>query len=203
MKQLIRIRQSSFMRTARYFFLIIIAALLAGLAGGVLPVYGAETVRIGVLAFRPKQQTLTQWQPLANLLKQAIPERDFVVETLTYPELEAAVANRQLDFVLTNPGHYVVLAKRNGLSAPLATLAVEQNGQRSTVFGGVIFSRAEQANIDTLSDIKGKTIAKSGSASLGGYDMQAYELSRAGVHLPQDVQLINTGMPHDLSLIHI
>jgi diguanylate cyclase (GGDEF)-like protein/PAS domain S-box-containing protein len=173
---------------------------LLGLIGGALltpPALAGEPVRIGVLAVRPKPQTLAQWQPLTAALKQAIPERDFVVEALDYPELEAAVTKRQLDFVLTNPGHYVKLTNRNGLSAPLATLLIDESGQRTAEFGGVIFSRADLASVNTLSDLKGKTIAVVGKDSLGGYQMQAYELKQAGVSLPEDDYLAVTGMPHD------
>ena len=170
---------------------------LASLALPLIPAYAAEPVRIGVLAFRPKPQTLTQWQPLASALKAAIPERDFVVEALTFSELDLAVASRQLDFVLTNPGHYVMSSRRHGLTAPLATLAVDESGQRTIVFGGVIFSRATQANINTLTDIKGKTIAATSTESLGGYQLEAYELKHAGLTLPQDGKLLVTGMPHD------
>lgn len=162
-----------------------------------LPAYAAEPVRIGILAFRPKAQMLAQWLPLTVVLKKAMPERDFVVEVLTFPELDAAVAGRQLDFVLTNPGHYMLLNRRSGLSAPLATLAANDQGRPAPAFGGVMFSRAEQTAIDTLSDIKGKTIAVTSIDSLGGYQMEAYELKQAGIHLPQDATLIVTGMPHD------
>jgi len=172
-------------------------ACLFGIALPLTPAYGGEPVRIGVLAYRPKLQTLAQWQPLAAALKQAMPERDFVVEAFTFPELDTAVAGQQLDFVLTNPGHYVLLSKRSGLSAPLATVAVNDNGRPTAVFGGVIFSRAGQANINTLSDIKGKTIAATSTDSFGGYQMEAYELKQAGVRLPQDAKLVVTGMPHD------
>jgi two-component system sensor histidine kinase/response regulator len=173
--------------------------LICLVSATLLPIvaYSAETIRIGVLAFRPKMQTLEQWQPLAAALKQAIPERDFVVEALTFSELERAVASHQLDFVLTNPGHYVQLSKRRGLSAPLATLVANENGQPTTVFGGVIFCRTDQANINKLSDIKGKTIAITSKDSLGGYQMEAYELHRVGINLPQDVKLITTDMPQD------
>lgn len=162
--------------------------------------YAAEPVKIGVLAFRPKPQTMKQWRPLAIALKKALPEYDFVVEALTYPELNQAVATRQLDFVLTNSGHYVMLARRNGLSSPLATLALNENNQAVTVFGGVIFCRAGQANINTLLDIKGKSVAAIDPESLGGYQMQAYELSRAGLRLPRDIKLLTTGTPHDTAV---
>jgi diguanylate cyclase (GGDEF)-like protein/PAS domain S-box-containing protein len=160
-------------------------------------VSAAEPVRIGVLAFRPKPQTLVQWKPLGIALKQAMPSREFVIEALTFPELEAAVVNRQVDFVLTNPGHYVLLTKRIGLLAPLATLATNDNGKSSTEFGGVIFTREGQANIHKLSDIRGKSVAVTSTESFGGYQMQAFELSRIGIRLPQDAKLIATGMPHD------
>ncbi|MGZ8222980.1 MAG: EAL domain-containing protein [Methylobacter sp.] len=176
---------------------VILLTGLTGLALPLLPAYGAEPVRIGVLAFRSKEQTLAQWQPLAVVLKQAMPERDFLVEALSFSELNIAVASRQLDFVLTNPGHYVLLNRRSGLSAPLATLAIDDGGQPVTVFGGVIFSRAEQSGINTLSDIKGKTIAVTSTDSSGGYQMEAYELKQAGIRLPEDAKLIITGMPHD------
>ncbi|HIJ90980.1 MAG: PhnD/SsuA/transferrin family substrate-binding protein [Desulfobulbaceae bacterium] len=172
--------------------LMLLACLLAPIQA-----QGAEPVKIGVLSFRPKPQTLAKWNPLAVALKEAMPERDFVVQALTYPELNQAVAARQLDFVLTNSGHYVVLKKRSGLSSPLATLAVNENGLSATVFGGAIFSRAGQAKINTLGDIKGKTVSAVNVESLGGYQMQAYELSRAGISLERDVNLVTTGMPHD------
>jgi PAS domain S-box-containing protein len=174
--------------------------LLICLIGTILPIttaYAAETVKIGILAYRPKPQTLAQWQPLAAVLKQAMPERDFAVEALTFSELEKAVIGRQLDFVLTNPGHYVLLTKHKELSGPLATLAVSDNGWPTTVFGGVIFSRAEQANIGSLHDINGKTIAVTGTDSMGGYQMEAYELKQAGMSLPEDAKLLVTGMPQD------
>lgn len=180
-----------------YLFIHIILLLLGSAVLPLHEAYGAEPVKIGVLAFRPKPQTLAQWQPLAVALKHALPEYDFVVDAFTFPELEAAVSARQVDFVLTNPGHYVFLTKRIGLSAPLATLAADQNGQSFSVFGGVMIVRAGQSNINTLQDIKGKIVAAVSTDSFGGYQMQAYELSRVGIRLSQYARLITTGMPHD------
>lgn len=156
-----------------------------------------EPVRIGVLAYRAKTPTLAQWQPLAQVLHQSIPDQTFVIEAMNLPEMDRAVASRQLDFVLTNSGHYVLLTRRAGLSAPLATLAVDEGGVNTTVFGGVIFSRADATKINTLADIRRNRVAVVNTESLAGYQMQAYELSRAGINMPQDVKLVTTGLPQD------
>lgn len=174
--------------------------LLASLASIILTsslVYSAETVKIGVLAYRSKAQTQAQWQPLVKALKQAIPEYDFEVQALTLPELDAAVLSRQLDFVLTNPAHYIRLNHSGGLSAPLATLASDESGRRTSVYGGVIFSLATQSHINTLSDIKSKTVAAVSADSLGGYQIQVYALKQVGINLLQDDNLLVTGSPHD------
>lgn len=171
--------------------------VLVVLEFGVIFSVMAEPVKIGVLAFRPKPQTLAQWQPLERVLKRAIPQHDFVVEALTFPELNAAVANKKLDFILTNSGHYVLLAYRNGLSSPLATLSVLEQGRPVNVFGGVIFTRADASELNSLKSLRGKKIATTSIESLGGYQMQALELKQAGLLLPKAAKLILTGMPHD------
>ena len=169
--------------------LMLIACLLSA-AQSPIPAYGAEPIKLGVLAFPSKAQALAQWQSLAVILKQAMPERDVVVVAFSHSELNQAVASRQLDFVLTDAGHYLLLRNRNGLSSPLATLASNGIGRSLTVYGGVIFRRVGQADINMLSDINGKTVAAFAVESLGAYQMQAYELSRVGIRLPQDVKLI-------------
>jgi diguanylate cyclase (GGDEF)-like protein/PAS domain S-box-containing protein len=179
-----------------FFRILILLTCITSVTLTPLQAYSAEPVIIGVLAFRPKTQTLAQWQPLVAVLKQAIPAHDFEIKVFTFPELEKAVASKQLDFVLTNPAHYVLLNKRSGLSAPLATLATIENGLPVMKYGGVIFTRAERQDVNTLSDIRNKTIAVVNTDSFGGYQMQAYELSQIGINLHGDKTII-TGMPHD------
>ncbi|HEX5670395.1 MAG TPA: EAL domain-containing protein [Sulfuricurvum sp.] len=156
-----------------------------------------KPIIIGVLSFRPKPQTLAQWKPLGTVLNQAIPEHEFTVEALTYSDLEAAVAQHRVDFVLTNPVNYILLQKHEGLSAPLATLAVKESGHTEKEFGGVIFARADQKNINSLEEIKGKTIAVTNKESMGGYQMQIYEFDQAGIRLGKETKFDITGMPHD------
>ncbi|MDD2661776.1 MAG: PhnD/SsuA/transferrin family substrate-binding protein, partial [Methylococcales bacterium] len=78
-------------------------------------------VRIGVLSFQSPADTLAQWVPTAQALQRAMPQTRFDVVPLSYEALDAAVAARQLDFVLTNPEHYVVLRNQHMLR-PMATI---------------------------------------------------------------------------------
>ncbi|MDO8990786.1 MAG: diguanylate cyclase [Sideroxyarcus sp.] len=157
----------------------------------------AQTVHIGILAFRPKPEMLKQWLPLGKALKLAVPQHDFKISVYNYPELELEVAEKRLDFVLTNPAHFVLLSRRLGVAAPLATLIVEDNGAALSSFGGVIFTLAERNDLQELTDLKGKRVVTPDLGSFGGYQTQAYELAMAGVKLPRDVAVQVVGMPHD------
>lgn len=159
--------------------------------------FASEPVRIGVLAFRPQSQVVQQWQPLALYLNRAVPEHEFQIAALSYVEMDEAVASRQLDFVLTNPGHYVQLARLSGLSSPLVTLARDIDDQPLSVFAGVIFTRAGAADINTLQDLRGRRIAATSNASLGGFQMQVGELLWEDLKMPARRHLLFTGMPHD------
>ncbi|MDD5365663.1 MAG: PhnD/SsuA/transferrin family substrate-binding protein [Gallionellaceae bacterium] len=158
--------------------------------------WAAAPVTLGILAFRAKADTLARWQPTADYLA-AKTGRTFVIEAMNYPELEAAVGQHRIDFILTNPSHYVMLTRRNALSSPLATLIELDNGLPLTQFGGVIFTRAERKDIASLNDLRGKTVAFPDIGSLGGYQMQAAELLHAGLSPSHDINPMMTGMPHD------
>jgi diguanylate cyclase (GGDEF)-like protein/PAS domain S-box-containing protein len=177
---------------------LLLLFLLASLFSGSL-LAADQSVRLGVLAFRPKPETLTRWQPTAEFLA-ARTGRDFQVQAYTYAELEAAISQHRVDFVLTNPAHYVLMTRRNNLSSPLATLIELEAGQPLSRFGGVIFTRSNRNDITQLQDLKGKTIATPDIGSFGGYQMQAFELNEAGIRASSDINLLVTDMPHDTAL---
>ena len=160
------------------------------------PLTAEAPLRFGVLAFRPKAQALAQWQPLAESLERALGQK-VALSAYSYPELDSAMATKAVDVVLTNPGHFVILSHRYHLSAPLVTLVGQEGPHAPASFGGLIFTRADAAGINTLADLAGKRIATADTQSLGGYQMQAFELAERGVALPPRGQLVVTGMPHD------
>ncbi|HLO65206.1 MAG TPA: phosphate/phosphite/phosphonate ABC transporter substrate-binding protein, partial [Azonexus sp.] len=182
-----------------------VAALLLGIAmtGAVgeeiapLPIAAQPPAKFGVLAFRPKPETAAHWQPLIDYLNKTHPGHPVSLVVLTYPELAEAVKNKQIDFVLTQPVHYIKLAQENDLLSPLATLVERDGDKMVATFGGVILTRSDRIDIQRLSDLRGKRIATGIVASLGGYLMQAYEAHQIGVELPRDAQIIETGEPQD------
>jgi PAS domain S-box-containing protein len=159
-----------------------------------------NAITIGILAHRPKPETLTRFQPLVKQLEKELPNQKVNVEVFSYPELETALAADRLDFVLTNPGHYVQLRHQHHLSGALATLIEQEGGHSISSFGGVIFTLRDRADIVRLEHLKGKRISIVGTGSLGGYQAQAFELLQVGVHLPKDAGLVVTGMPHDMAV---
>ena len=174
-------------------FTVLVGVLLSAT---VLSAWAQSSLRVGVLAFRPKTQATAQWQPLATYLGAAL-GRPVELTAYGMPELDAAVAAHAVDVVFTTPSHFIALQHAHGLSAPVATQVTLYQGTELSVFGGVVFARADRATIATLADLTGQRIALTNTAFLGGYPMQAVELLDAGFALPQPDQLLATGMPQD------
>ncbi len=156
---------------------------------------GAQERVIGVLALRGKDRTVADWQPTANYLSQALPGIQFRILPLQLDEIEDAVAQRRVDFVLTNPENYIVLEARHGISRN-ATLIQGDKNKALKEFGGLIFTRNNLNDINTLSDIKGRRVAAVGKNAFGAYQMQLYELLKADIDA-DDFTPNFVGLPQD------
>ena len=156
----------------------------------------SDPVTIGFLAFRPAPQAEAQWAPLATYLEQES-GRPFTLRVLNYRDLEAAVADNSVDLVLTNPAHYILLRERKALSGPMVTLVRREGAMGIDRFGGVIFTRTNLPEVQSLADVVGRKIAAVDSGSLGGYQVQIYEMFDRGLPLPRPEQVLLTEMPHD------
>ena len=157
----------------------------------------ADTLRLGVLSFRPLPETVARWQPLADYLSQHLNGYRVKLVAANYEDLEAKIQAKELDFVLTNPAHYVMHRNRSGFSGPLATVLVEEHGHLLSQFGGVVLTLAEYNEINSLADVPGRRIAAVAKGSLGGYQAQAMTLLEAGMPLSVQSDVLFTGMPHD------
>ncbi len=154
-----------------------------------------STVRIGILAKRGDVATIQRWQPTADYLSREIPDHHFTVVPIDFVDIDGAVAKGEVDFVLANSAIYVGLEKHYGVGR-IATMR-NRNGHRGyTVFGGVIFTRADRKDINTLKDLVGKRFAAVKENSFGGYHMAWREMVHAGI-TPSEDTLLEFGGTHD------
>lgn len=152
--------------------------------------------RVGITSFRDKSVTIREWQPTMDYLSSRMPGTRFVAVPMTLPEFEIALARHELDFVLTNPQHYIIMETRFGVSR-LATQVRRENGLIVNRFGGVIFTRSDRQDIQRLDDLKGKRIAAVDRTSFAAFLLQ-YDLAKqAGIDLDKEAHLEFLGFPQD------
>ena len=175
---------------SKFFILIVIFCTLS--------LYADQNVKIAILAFKSKADTKQEWNYTENYLNQNIKEFHFMIIPMNYPELEKAVQDSSVDFVITNSGQYVYFETKNHISR-IATMTKYKRARWLDSFGGVIFTRSNRNDINNISDLNGKKIAVVDEASLGGYSAQMYELQKVGID-KENVKLDFTGMPHSTAV---
>ena len=158
----------------------------------------AASHRVGVLAWRGKEVAVRDWRPTMAALEVALPGEKFVLLPLsTLSALEKAVRTGQVDFFITNPGHYVTLEQRYG-AARLATLESVRTGKPGAAIGAVIFTRAGNPAIRSLKDLRGRSLLASSPQAFGGYRIAWGVLHDARINPRGDLEkVIYMGLPLD------
>lgn len=153
-----------------------------------------KTFKIGVLSFENKEDTLNKWLPLSAYLSESL-VYSFEIVPLFYEEMNEVVCSGKVDFIFTNPGHYVKLKNICEVSGTIATLIEKDKDEIQYDFGGVIFTRSDNDKINKIEDLRNKKISAVSKSSLGGYQASAYELYKEGINLNR-ISFKFTGMPH-------
>jgi len=175
---------------------VAVICLFAASLGLLNPVYANQTLTLGMLAFRPQPLLEEQWQPLADYLSQALPGHSVRLRVMQQAELETALQKKELDFIFTNPNHFIALRENNALSGAIATLVSLEGGTPSAQLGGVIIRLSEREDLQQLADLAGQRIASVGVHYLGGHLAQMAEMVAADID-PASLDMVYTGQPHD------
>ena len=139
----------------------------------------AQTVTLGVFEYRDEAYVTSQFEPVAELMDAALGGTRVELQVLSLDELDRAISENRIDFILTNPRHFLAIRKNNKVSGALATLKKEQGGRLLSSLAGVILTRPA-AKITELDDLEGRSIAVPGKRFLGGFLTQAYEIAQNG-----------------------
>ena len=156
-----------------------------------------QQYRVGILAFQPKSVTAQKWAVLGRTLSESCADLDFAIVPMSAQQLEEAIQQRAIDFVLTNPSQYIRFHHLYGLTAPLATVVRGRQGQPLHAFGGSIFTLATNQQVNSLQDLKGRQVAIPFATAFGAFQAQQYELYLKDFSLLRPEQLVITGLPHD------
>ncbi|MFN3396816.1 MAG: PhnD/SsuA/transferrin family substrate-binding protein, partial [Thermodesulfovibrionales bacterium] len=155
----------------------------------------SDEIKIGVLAYRGKEEAIKRWSPTADYLTLSIPGSKFTIVPLDFNEIGPATRERKIDFIITNTSIYVELESAFGISR-IATLKNRWKDRGFTVFGGVVFTRSDRDDIKKLKDLKGKTFMAVDETSLGGFRMAWREMKDQGINPLNDLKL-RFGNTHD------
>lgn len=153
-----------------------------------------QKIRIGAMGIRGKDEAVRKWGPTADYLTAHIPGFEFELVPFNFVEIRPAVAQGEVDFIITNPGMYVEMEAKYGVRH-LATLKNLRLGEPYTVFGGVIFCRTD-STINTLKQMRGKKFAAVDAEAFGGWQMSWIEFVRQKVD-PNDFASLEFLGTHD------
>lgn len=157
-----------------FSFLLLISAVLSG-----------QTLVFGVFNYRTPEKILKEYQPIADHIAREL-KMNVIIKPLGQEELEQGVNKGEIDIIATNPTHYLSLQKQLKTTGAIATLVKRYGTVITPYLAGVIITRSDNANIRSLLELRGKTIAIPGKKYLGGYQTQAYILSQAGIDVDKE-----------------
>jgi len=173
------------------------AALFIVLTFGFQCLSATERVfKLGVLAHQGKEKCILEWQPTADYLSEALLQYDFDLVPLGFDEVKTAVAAKKIDFLIANPGIFAEMELEHKLE-PIATQLNNINGDNYSSFSSVIFTRADNPDIRSLQDIRGKSVMAVAPNSFGGWLMALREMRSRGLDIPKDLQRLSFSGTHD------
>lgn len=174
-----------------------ISSLLAGLLLVFSSAIQAQpTIHLGILDWNNQEQpnwAFNSWEPTL----QALEKLPYLIKVSYFnlDQLTTALAQHQLDYVITNPGHYVELSQAFQL-APLATLANPNFNQEHQVVGSVLLVSAQRSDLNTWQDLNNQRLGAVSLDAFGGFQLIWDEFKQNGLDPWLDVQTWHlTGYP--------
>lgn len=172
---------------------------LLTIAGAFLVIFcasaSAKEINIGVLSWNGEAVAIEQWQKLSDKLQAKLPQHQIKWWFYDIDTLTAKIKAGQLDFVITNPGHYVVLEAKYQVSR-IATQIIKTSVDSVNTVGSAVIVLNNRQDINSLSQLKNKKIAAVAQSAFGGYQVILAELMKLGIN-PEDndVEILFTGYP--------
>ena len=158
-------------------------------------VHPVKPLRIGILAPEGEAEAFSDWRQVGDALGRALPEYAVRLDYFSLGGLRDAVANRRLDFAITNSGHYVELEAAHGMHR-IATLDNARVPSPDRAVASAVVVRADRRDLRRLVDLRGKRLQAVDAHAFGGYQLAWHALHRHGIDPRRDLaELRFTGFP--------
>ncbi len=154
----------------------------------------ADDVRIGVLAFQGSERAAQDFEPTILHLSNGLPAHRFAMVPLDLAGIAHAVETRAIDFVVTNPGDYVDLEQRFGITR-LATLETRERAAPTDTIGSVVVVPRRPGRATRLGDLAGRRLAVVSEQAFGGWRVILREMDDVGFAPKNLGGLVETGFP--------
>lgn len=177
------------MKKLSLFYIVCIFFLFPNL------VYGKTEIRMGVFAYLGYEKTKEEYEPLIAYLNSILKDEVVILEVLQPDAIDYRIANKTLDIVTTNPIHYINIRAHNDIQGVIATLTKSAKGKIVSQLGGVIITKSNNTKINTLQDLKNKTLATPSRTHMGGYLTQIFEIEKIGLS-EKDFKSVKFVNPH-------
>lgn len=152
--------------------------------------------RVGVLANRGIVTAVDEFRAtFSDYLSEAVgkqffdPPISFEMIPFEFGDVLRDLQNESIDFVFANPSVFACVEAESGASSLATVVSKRQVDGTEFVldqFGGVIIAKADNDDINTVTDIKDKRIGSVSMTGLGSGLMQFRLLRQAGLHHLQD-----------------
>lgn len=152
------------------------------------------SIRVGLLSVLEGQETTSQWASWMTGLQDRLARHHVEFLPLDLQQMQLAVQKRELDFLVTNPGHYVDLETRFGAVRMATQTAVDSPNAAHAVGSAVV--RLPKRAYKELNDLQGAKVAAVSPDAFGGYQVVAALWKHEGIDAEQgDVNMVFTGFP--------
>lgn len=169
-------------------------ALLAGILWIAPTLSFAAELRIGVLASRGAHQVVQEWKSTADYLE-AKTGYSITIVPLEYEQVSQWTKEKKIDFIFINPAMYAELNLLYGVQA-VATLVNQFNGQPLDQFGLLFLSKSD-SSIETIADLKGKSIGCASRDAFAGWLMGVRSLMENGIDPESNFKSVRELKTHD------
>ncbi|HZF70674.1 EAL domain-containing protein [Sulfuricurvum sp.] len=182
----------------RRILFIIALILMNGSASSASSPSFHHILNVGVVSFRPIDENQRIWHPLIDEIHAFNPQLDVNLTSGSLEEIEKLVQNNTLDFVIVHPAAFIEMEYKFGITNIASIIRqTTADGQHLIRYGGVIITLSKKNDIQTLSDVRGKTIVTTHKEGTAAMLMQQEVLAKAGVDILHDCHMLYTGQPTD------